>query len=718
MNAPAFPFDACQSMAELLAHRAEQFPDRTAFVFHTEDGEELAWSYRDLDEQARRVATVLQEQAEPGDRAVLIYPAGLEFIAGFFGCLYAGVIPAPATYPKPRRPSSRLEAIVADCHPHFALTTASALDNMQLTEQSAQVRQLVWLATDELSHIETSPSLPVAKNRSDLAFLQYTSGSTSEPRGVMVTHGNLLANLEMIREGFQIQQTAPVGVFWLPAYHDMGLIGGLLTPLYVGGTSHLMAPTAFLRRPLDWLTLISRVGATISGAPNFGYRLCTQKATPEVLAGMDLSQWQLAFCGAEPIHPQVLHDFAAAFAPAGLSAEVFYPCYGLAEATLMVTGGQGPGAIELFPADRTALGAHRLQAVGRGSGDWVPLVGCGGPLGDLEVVIVDPENRQPCAAQQIGEIWLRGDAVAQGYWNAPEATTETYGGMLADGRGPYLRTGDLGCLADGSLYVTGRLKDVIIIRGRNHYPQDLEWTAQQAHEAVDLGAAFSLDVDGEERLVLMHQVHRDHRRGDLTPVVRAIRAAVVEEHEIDPHAIVLLRPGSLPLTSSGKVQRSRCREEFAAETLTELQRWVNPTPLQCDSDGADRAQEETAANELSAEPEFLGRAAEMSAEVLASEVQEWLIQWLSARLGEAPGDLIPTAPMAELGVDSLTAIELIENIEKTLGIRLSPADAWSYPTAAALSKHLANHLTPGTTQQMDRSPVTDMLDVVPSHEPA
>ena len=703
---PPPPPAAARSVAELLQRRAAERAGQTAFVFLPEAGNggggDVAWTYAELDRRARAVAAAISRSAAPGDRAVLVFSPGLDFIAAFFGCLYAGVLPAPATYPKPRRPSPRLDAIVADCSPKLALTTTDTLAMLQLENQTADVQALEWLAVDACD--EAPAYKPVARGGSDAAFLQYTSGSTSQPRGVVVTHDNLLDNLELIRAGFGLARAdsgaEPVrGVFWLPAYHDMGLIGGILTPLYVGGTSYLLAPATFLQRPAAWLETLARSGATISGAPNFAYELCARKIPAEERARLDLSRWRLAFCGAEPIDAQVLTEFAEAFAPAGFREEAFYPCYGLAEATLLVSGGAGPGRPRVVYADRSRLAANELVDLGQASSGAQAMVGCGRPLGDQEVRIVDPKTFEPLGEGAVGEIWVRGGSVAAGYWNHPEERWQTFGGRLADGEGAFLRTGDLGSLLGGELFITGRLKDVIIIRARNLYPQDLERTAQQAHAAVELGAAFAVHKDGREELVIVHQVSREHRRDDMGPILRAIRAAIVEEHEVDPLSIVLLRPASLPLTSSGKVQRSRCRELFERGELDQLAAWMHPVEPKAIAETAPAVRpgvEKVRGPQVVVRPprpKFLDRVGATSTEELAAEVQAWMLHWLSERVGVAAGELTPTSTFTELGMDSLTAVELNVEFENVLGVRLPPVAAWSYPTPAALSQYLAEVLS-------------------------
>lgn len=715
--------DVIYTVADLLRRRAAQRPNQPAFVFIPDSGAatgegEVAWTYAELDRRAAAVANAVSQRTAPGDRAVLVFTPGLDFLAGFFGCLYAGVLPVPATYPKPRRPSPRLDAIVADCQPQVALTTTSTLGVLELDDQSPAVRSLEWIAVDRAAE-ESSPLAPVERRPDDPAFLQYTSGSTSQPRGVVVTHANLLHNLELIRTGFNMPpadaNAAPLtGVFWLPAYHDMGLIGGILSPMYVGGAAYLMAPATFLQRPLSWLEAMSRTGASISGAPNFAYELCVRKTTPKQRAALNLSKWHLAFCGAEPIDGPTLKQFAEAFTYAGFSESAFYPCYGLAESTLMVTGGKANGRLNILHANRSSLRDNRLVETAPGAAEGVagddrsqPLVSCGRPLGDQQVHIVNPQTFELCPAGAIGEIWVRGRSVAAGYWNHPEEVWQTFGGRLADGSGPYLRTGDLGAFYNGELYVTGRAKDLIIIRGRNLYPQDIERTAQLAHEAVETGVAFSIQKDGREELVVVHQVAREHRRGDLSPVIRAIRSAVVEEHDIDPHAIVLLRPGALPITSSGKVQRHECRAKFERGELDELARWTQPVDLQNGQTLNGHRVMGSAASGDGGRPEFLNNLGAYDVESLTPLVQAWMLAWLDDHVDAADGELTATAPFTALGMDSLTALELNVEFEQVLGVSLPPAAAWSYPTPAALSRYLAETLLGLTPTEGATPSVTD-----------
>ncbi|MEM9185487.1 MAG: AMP-binding protein [Planctomycetota bacterium] len=664
-------------------------------------GGETLLTFSELDLRARAIGAELAQRLRPGDRALLVYPPGLEFISAFFGCLYAGVVATPATYPKPRRPLPRMSRIAEDSGAAVALTTSQTLATIDFDQQDATARSLAWLATDDLPAADAGWR-PHDAGAGDLAFLQYTSGSTSEPKGVMVTHGNLLANLEAIRVAFGLGTEptagdANAGVFWLPAYHDMGLIGGVLTPLYVGGPSVLMPPPSFLQRPLRWLEAVDRFKATISGAPDFAYRLCVDRTNEDDRGRLDLSAWRVAFCGAEPIHAATLTAFADAFSGAGFNPSAFYPCYGLAEATLLAAGPDWRQPPSILSVDRAELRAGHA-VVASADRPAQELVGCGRAPRGHGVLVADPESLTPRGEQAVGELLVRGPSVTGGYWRRDAETAESFGLTVPGEPGAWMRTGDLGFTYRGELFVTGRVKDVIIVRGRNYYPQDIEQTAEAADPAVLPGAAFSVEwgadpdrVDpdraaaaGEERLVLVCQIDRSCRDGSRPALVDAIRRAVLTEHEIDPAAVVLIRQGSLPVTSSGKVQRSLCRDRYQAGELTTLHAWQATT-----AKAAGRA--------APAPPELAG----LSIEAAAERIEEWMLEWLVDR-----ADLEVTAsdrdrPFAELGLDSLTAVELSGELEQAIAVPLPPIIAWNHPTPAALARYLAEQSRPAADAAAD-----------------
>lgn len=581
--------ETLETMVDLVRQQAAQFGDRTAYIY-LGDGPGLdekqakqSISFRQLDLQAQAIAAKLQQEMSPGDRALLIYPAGLEFISAFFGCLYAGVVAVPATYPKPRRPLPRMASIARDSGARVVLTTQQTLDKVDMSQQDDVVATMNWMATDVILTENSSQWNPLPITSEQLAFLQYTSGSTSDPKGVMVSHGNLLANLEAIRQSFRLgvddsgSEQIATGVFWLPAYHDMGLIGGILTPLFVGGRSILMAPTAFLQKPMRWLEAIDEYKATISGAPNFAYEYCVQRTTPEQRAGLDFTHWQLAFCGAEPIRADTVRQFTEAFAVSQFRPESFYPCYGLAESTLLAAGAEHRREPTLLRVDRLALAAGRVEIVLNGSCDNAQeLVGCGSATAEHRVEVMHPITGAMSPENVVGEIVLQGPSIAQGYWKHGDEVNRGFHTRVRGLEGEFLATGDLGFFHEGELYVTGRLKDVIIIRGRNHYPQDLEQSAETAHPSLMAGAAFSVPVGDEERLVVVNQIDRHLDKNEYGNVVSQVRQEIAENHELDTHAVVLIRQKSLSVTSSGKVQRSLTRDQYLAGELRVVHEWKAP----------------------------------------------------------------------------------------------------------------------------------------------
>ena len=697
---------APRTLLELLEYQARTKADRCAYLFRGDDGVESSLTFSELETRAKSIAATLQRRAQVGDRALLVYPAGLEFIAAFLGCVAAGVLPVPATYPKPRRPLPRLSTIAADSRASFALTAAQTLSTLDLARSAPELKSVGWLATDTLDPSCAADWRRPGIGPDHLAFLQYTSGSIGDPKGVMVTHANLMSNLAMIYEGFNIAGICadPVegtGVSWLPAYHDMGLIGGILEPFFVGGRSVLMSPAAFLQRPLRWLKTISDYGAVISGAPNFAYELCVEKISPEQRAELDLSSWRLAFCGAEPIRPETLERFAETFASCGFRDDAFYPCYGLAESTLLAAGGKGPGRPVIRSFRRSALAELRIEPTnGHPAEEGQRVIGCGRPRLDQAIEIVDPETQLRSEADRVGEVWIKGSAVARGYWNRVEENASAFGGLLADtGEGPYLRTGDLGFIRDGNLFVVARLKEVIIIRGRNHYPQDIELTVNRAHPALiaNAGATFAVDHQGGERLVVVNEVDRQYRNTDLDDVAQRVRAAVAEEHELDVLAVVLIRQASLPRTTSGKVQRNLCRQQYLDKELKVLALWQAPTR----GPTADRATVRPESRERSGKTgmEILPKIGpfdralrEDEIERLAEQIETRLLDWLVERAGLRTSDFDRNKPFAEYGLDSMTAVELSRELEEWLDVEITPVVAWNYPTAASLAGYLAHEV--------------------------
>ncbi|HEY3567912.1 MAG TPA: fatty acyl-AMP ligase, partial [Thermoanaerobaculia bacterium] len=623
------------TLAEALRLRATLTPERRAYTFLA-DGEEEAGhlDYRELDEKARSIAVALRRTCAVGDRALLLYPPGLDFVAAFFGCLYAGVIAVPAYPPRSPRMLPRLQSILEDSRPAVAMSTGGASARVAgwLEKEGTS---LSWLATDEIPGALAAewrdPELPGEA----IAFLQYTSGSTSTPKGVMVSHGNLAHNQRVIQAACDHSEES-VFVSWLPLYHDLGLIGNLLQATWVGAPCVLMSPVAFLQNPSRWLRAVSRYRGTTSGGPNFAYELCLRKVPAAEREQLDLSCWRIAFNGAEPVRASTLARFAEVFAASGLRRQALYPCYGLAEATLMVSGGNQEEDYAARFYDAEALAEHRAEPAADEESAR-ELVGSGRVLLDLRVAIVEPESGNPLPERRVGEIWVAGDSVARGYWNRPEESERTFGARLPGDPAAWLRTGDLGFLDRGELLITGRVKDLIILRGRNHYPQDIELTAERAHPALRAGsgAAFSVEVDGEERLVVVQEVDRHTK--DLAEIAEAVRRAVAEEHEALVHEVVLVSQGGVPKTTSGKIQRRGCRELYLGGELPVV--------------GSSRL-------EASAEPEPAeGPLREALLAAPAGERMALAERWLArafARLARVDWRKIdPERPLTGFGLDSL-----------------------------------------------------------------
>jgi acyl-CoA synthetase (AMP-forming)/AMP-acid ligase II len=549
-----------RTLAELLELRATREPSLPVYTF-LQDGELTAsrLTTEGLALRARAIAARLAgDGVMPGSRALLAYPPGLDFIAGLFGCFYAGVVAVPIYHPHPARLDRdlpRVLRIVNDASPSAILIDASLEPLRTKLSGRGELSGIRWIATDRIEAGEAGPDPCVSGS---LAMLQYTSGSTSEPKGVELSHANLLANSECIHRAMETSSST-VGVIWLPPYHDMGLIGGILQPLYTGFPVVLMSPMHFLQRPIRWLEAITRHRGTLSGGPNFAYELALSRAPKERVEALDLGSWDVAFTGAEPIRAETIDRFEQTFAPKGFRRRAFFACYGLAEGTLMATAakkGEGPRVLEL---SAEALAANRVEP-----GDGKKVVSCGRPAHQVSAAIVDPSTNEPAAAGAIGEVWLAGPSTAAGYWKREDATEATFRALIP-GRGPHLRTGDLGFFHDGELFITGRQKGLIIIAGANHYPQDIELSVEQCHEAIRRNgvAAFSVDRSGQEELVVIAEIDPKWRRrdGDLPPVVKSIRRAIAEEHQLEAQ-VVLVEAGTVPLTSSGKIQRNACRATF------------------------------------------------------------------------------------------------------------------------------------------------------------
>ena len=663
----------CQTLVELLRSRAEQAPDRQAYVFLDREGAERErLTYAELDRRARAIAVAIGSAARPGDRALILHPPSLEYVAAFFGCLYAGVVAVTAYPPNFSRHLQRLQSLVADAEPAVAVTNARIARNARNHfERAVNLADVRWLDTATVD-ADGADWQPPRLTADSLAFLQYTSGTTGSPRGVMVSHGNLLHNAAVTADRLGYGDE-PRMVSWLPPYHDMGLIGSILQPLYGAFDAILMAPATFAVDPVRWLDAMSRYRGTASFAPNFAFELCVDRIAAAQRAELDLSAWSVAGVGAEPTRPETLDRFTAAFGPQGFHPRAWRPAYGLAEATLAVSI-CAPGKLTLREYSADGL-EHRRVSEPAGPGDRRRLVACGSNVDSAQrVLVVDPDTRVPCSDRGVGEIWLAGPSVAGGYWRREADTERAFGARLADGDGPYLRTGDLGFLDGDQLFVSGRIKDMLIIRGRNLYPQDVEACAGAAHPVVRpaLCAATAIEVDGEERLLVVAEVERHRSDANATEVAAAVRAAVARDLDVEVHALVLVAAGTMPRTSSGKIQRHACRREFLDGSLTEVGRWTRT------------AAEPTAPDPSAASPRGMAGPTtrrplrEMLLALDPALRRPVLAADLSRRLAGLPGaDLTAAtggATLAALGLDSLRACELQHGLEHDLGIRLPLVD--------------------------------------------
>ncbi|HHK1155574.1 TPA: non-ribosomal peptide synthase/polyketide synthase [Pseudomonas aeruginosa] len=654
-------FELPTTLVQALRRRAVQEPERLALRFLAEDdGEGVVLSYRDLDLRARSIAAALQAHAQLGDRAVLLFPSGPDYVAAFFGCLYAGVIAVPAYPPESarRHHQERLLSIIADAEPRLVLTTADLREPLlQMNAQlSADAPQL--LCVDQLDPAVAEAWDEPQVRPEHIAFLQYTSGSTALPKGVQVSHGNLVANEVLIRRGFGIGADDVI-VSWLPLYHDMGLIGGLLQPIFSGVPCVLMSPRYFLERPVRWLEAISQYGGTVSGGPDFAYRLCSERVAESALQRLDLSGWRVAFSGSEPIRQDSLERFAEKFAASRFDASSFFACYGLAEATLFVTGGQRGQGIPALAVDGEALARNRI-AEGEGS----VLMCCGRSQPEHAVLIVDAASGEVLGDDNVGEIWAAGPSIAHGYWRNPEASAKTF--VERDGR-TWLRTGDLGFLRDGELFVTGRLKDMLIVRGHNLYPQDIERTVESEVPSARKGrvAAFAVTVDGEEGIGIAAEIGRGVQKSvPAQELIDSIRQAVAEAYQEAPKVVALLNPGALPKTSSGKLQRSACRLRLEDGSLDSYALFP----------GLQAVQE---AQPPAGDDELLARIGEI---------------W-KARLGVA--QVAPRDHFFLLGGNSIGAAQVVAQVRDSLGVALDLRQLFEAPTLQAFSATVARQLAAG-----------------------
>lgn len=638
-----------KNLAEILALLAVNKGDKTAFRFYGDKrAEDISLSWRELDAKTRAIAATLNLKKVEGERVVLLCPSSMDFIAGLMGCMYAGAIAVPLYPPRTNRNLQRIKTVIKDSQAKFALTNTRIFQKISKFEDQNIFSELDFLTVDSINEENAQEFKEIKIELNRTAFLQYTSGSTSAPKGVVVTHENLIHNQECIKHAFDQNENSRI-VSWLPLFHDMGLIGNVLQTIYTGSECVLMSPTTFLQKPLNWLKAISRFGATTSGAPTFGYELCNRIKSDEEIESLDLATWKTAFCGAEPVRAEILLNFARRFSASGFSAKSFAPCYGLAEATLLVSARKGLQSV-IF--DEELLGNNQVKlAENTNSTKNKNITDCGEIASGLRVKIVNPETFKVCSADEIGEIWISGASVANGYWNNKKATTETFRAEIKEKDGTeYLRTGDLGFKRENSLFVTGRLKDLIIVRGRNYYPADIELTAGNVNSALSVSAtaAVNLSEETEEKVWIIAETDR---KTDFSHLAQEVVKTVAEEHDLRLSGIVFIRRGTIPKTSSGKIRRGVCRELLQNGNLHSLYCWT----------------EEYVSEKTSS-------AAEKDFPANSDEARNSLQKLIAERLGINEKNISPENSLIELGTDSLTATEISFTAEEKYGLKISVSD--------------------------------------------
>lgn len=640
-----------QTMVDLLQHRASSIPGKIALEFIGDDRDgKRTLTYAEIDIRSRAVASKLQETTKPGARALLLDPSGLDFVIAFLGCLYAGVIAVPSFAPRSNDArNARLRSILKDADPDVIVMAHLPTETIREFVAAVSGRVLEFIGTRSVSDLNATQWKAVESRGADIAFLQYTSGSTSIPKGVKVSHANILHNETIIQQAFGTEPDSLI-VGWLPLFHDMGLIGNILQPLFAGASCLLMPPMAFLQNPLRWLRAISEYQATISGGPNFAYEMCVTRVALGDLDDLDLSKWKVAFNGAETVRKDTIDRFVSKFAPYGFRREAFHPCYGLAEASLLVAGTHAKSGPKCMSLAAEALQQDEVQQATSSQGRW--LVSSGQVGSEVTVKIVSPGSLEESLSGRIGEIWVKGDSIAKGYWNCPEESDLTFQAhLLPSGEGPFLRTGDLGFLDGSELYVTGRIKDLIILRGQNHYPQDIEYTVEQSDPAFRLGtgAAFSVKEKGEERLVVIQET-KALPDAELDRLIRSIVQAIAIGHQIQIYAVVLIRSNTILKTSSGKLQRGACRDAYVRDELKVIRKWI-------------ASDEKTDSfNEVGLQRDDL------------NPVGGWLLHQIARRAGIEPHDVDPDEPISSYGLDSLGLVEVAHGMQREFGIDVQLSD--------------------------------------------
>jgi acyl carrier protein len=683
------------NLVEVATARAAELGDKTAYTF-LEDGEDRVseLSYRELDRRARAMAAHLLSLSPPKSRFIIALPPGLDYIVTFWSCLYADIWAVPLYPPMNPKYITRMLAVMKDCEAAGIITLSPIADMMKawMAGQGLSAEGLIWVTTDSLALTDPQGFTPATRGSHDangVAFLQYTSGSTGAPKGVMVSHQNLMANSAGLFAAYEsVLSTAgcqaPIqNVSWLPPYHDAGLIDGILQTVYAGKHSVLMSPLSFLEKPVRWLKAISKYRATATSAPSFGYEYCAKRVTDEEARGLDLSCWVCSVNAAEPLQRDVFEQFIKRFAPYGYDGRGLTPAYGLAEATLLSIVETRFDKAYWREVDRERLETHQVAAPADAR-RTSSLASHGKPIGGMRVKVVDPETHVECTRGAVGEVWLGGTSVALGYWGKPELSEKVFGARIAvTNDGPFLRTGDYGFIGeDGAFFVTGRMKDVIILRGKNHYPQDIEVTVAAAHPAFRRGgaAAFPIRRDGVEAFAVVQEVRKGVDDGELTKGLLAARAAVVSTHGIAPEDIVLVTPGAVPKTSSGKTERFKAREQYLESSLPKVR----------------------ALRDLPPDDQKLKRS-----------IERRMLAWIAEHADLDIQTIDKAASFDTFGIDSVRTVELMRDLEKALGIQVPDNAVLQYRSVTEMATFLTSHLTEPraeeTTEEGEAGPIGFVL---------
>lgn len=689
------------NLADLLDWRQSTQGQKEAFEFITGDNETGdIITYAELADKALQVsAALIAKTVEPGDRVMVVLTPGLDLIANFMGVIYAGASVTLAAPPTNGKQLESFLAIAEDLMPKAVITSSNLLE--KLTAQigvDALPDSLAILTIEDILH-EPNRKRVAEIDPENTVLIQYTSGSIGKPKGVMISHKNIMHNSMIIQQSF-FHTSKSRGLIWLPPYHDMGLIGGIIQPIYAGFLTTLMSPRTFVQRPFRWLNLIGKKKVTTSGGPDFAYDLCIKRISAEERAQLDLSSWQVAFNGAEPIKASVLKRFTETFAPADFTIAKFFPCYGLAESTLYVTGINKLESPVILKANQAALLENRFEP--EEEGPHLELVSCGVTYYDATMKIVDPETRQICRHREVGEIWVASNSNGQGYFNKPVETAETFAAQTEPSDGlTYMRTGDLGFTHRSQLFVTGRLKNMIIVNGKNHYPQDIEQTALETHSGLAPGksAAFGVTTETGEKLVLVQEVKRKAMKEiDSKALINEIMTRVFDRHDIPISTILLMEPGGVPITANGKVRRAVCKKQYMANELIAWASWNEPErPIEALPEAPTPAlakPKSTREKPQSHLWELVTQGGEKAFEAIKDHILDNIAKEVAIDKEEIDADM----HFGLYGLDSVSAVQLITLLEDELDnrVEIDPTVLWDYPNLNAISTYLTEFLSEET----------------------